>query len=304
MLTVQPGNSHLRILQMRQLTPEGQKIINDIARRYNFSPDAVFSMLQSVINGNGSMAQFNHPEFGGSGQWMRGGMIMLGDMFNNSLKNSVGGLCQELANLIANQPGLVQSGSFQSQHQGTQEQNKYGGSYSDTGGQQQQNSSGPVGPVSLFVPPPPGSSGNWWPAGLQFPTSTGSQNNVRYAYFASIRRLAIEVNGHVTLYDTLDHQIGGFSQQQSVGGSITFGSQYGLVDVSTLPIISIDNVPVPSKDQSQPASSFQASFVNAQAANKEADTFAAIEKLANLKDKGILTDAEYNAKKAELLARL
>jgi hypothetical protein len=127
---------------------------------------------------------------------------------------------------------------------------------------------------------------------------------VRYAYFASIRRLAIEVNGHVTLYDTLDHQIGGFSQQQSVGGSITFGSQYGLVDVSRLPIISIDNVPVPSKDQSQPASSFQASSVNAQAANKEADIFAAIEKLANLKDKGILTDAEYNAKKAELLARL
>mgnify|MGYP002401841547 CR=1 FL=1 len=30
----------------------------------------------------------------------------------------------------------------------------------------------------------------------------------------------------------------------------------------------------------------------------------AIEKLANLKDKGILTDAEYRAKKEELLARL
>ncbi len=283
---------------MKQLTTEGQQIIDNIAQRYNFSPDAVFSMLQSVINGNGSMAQFNHPEFGGSGQWMRGGMIMLGDMFNNGLKNSVGGLCQELSNLIASQPGLIQSGSFQSQHQGTQQQSNYGGN------QQQQNSTGPVGPVSLFVPPPDGSSGNWWPAGLQFPTSTGSQNNMRYAYFATIRRLAIEANGHVTLYDTLDHQIGGFSQQQSVGSSITFTSQYGLVDVKTLPVISIDNVPVQKQDQSQPVPSFQPRPDNTQFTNQEADIFTAIEKLANLKDKGILTDAEYSAKKAELLARL
>jgi hypothetical protein len=231
---------------------------------------------------------------------MRGGMIMLGDMFNNGLKNSVGGLCQELSNLIANQPGLIQSGSFQSQNQGTQQQSNFGGN------QQQQNGSGPTGAVSLFVPPPAGSSGNWWPAGLQFPSSTGSQNNVRYAYFATIRRLAIEVNGHVTLYDTLDHQIGGFSQQQSIGGSITFTSQYGLVDVNTLPIISIDNVPVQTPVQSQPAPNYiQNNPVNnTQDANQEADIFGALEKLAHLKDKGVLSDAEYSAKKAELLARL
>lgn len=285
---------------MRQLTPEGQQIINNIAQRYNFSPDAVFSMLQSVINGNGSMAQFNHREFGGSGQWMKGGMIMLGDMFNNSLKYSVGGLCQELSNLVANQPNLIQTGSFQSQNQGTQQQENYANT-----GSQQQNNVGPSGAVSLFVPPPAGSSGNWWPAGLQFPNSTGAQNNVRYAYFATIRRLAIEANGHVTLYDTLDHQIGGFSQQQSVGGSITFTSQYGLVDVKSLPIISVDNEPVPTPAQSQPASnSFQPVPVNTQRTNQEADIFGAIEKLANLKDKGILTDDEYSAKKAELLSRL
>jgi hypothetical protein len=38
--------------------------------------------------------------------------------------------------------------------------------------------------------------------------------------------------------------------------------------------------------------------------NQEADIFGALEKLANLKDKGILTDSEYSTKKAELLARL
>jgi len=221
---------------------------------------------------------------------------MLGDMFNNGLKNSVGNLCQELANLIANQPDLIQSGSFQSQSQGSQQQSNYSGNQN-----QQQNNSSATSAVSLFVPPPAGSSGNWWPAGLQFPNSTGAQNNVRYAYFATIRRLAIEVNGHVTLYDTLDHQIGGFSQQQSVGGSITFTSQYGLVDVSTLPIISIDNVPFQTPIQ---PTTLQTSPINTGAVNQEADIFAAIEKLAALKDKGILTDTEYSTKKAELLARL
>lgn len=279
---------------MRQLTPEGRQLINNLAQRYNFSPDAVFSLLQSVINGNGSMAQFSHPEFGGSGQWMKGGMIMLGDMFNNGLKNSVGSLCQELSNLIANQPNLIQGGSFQSQNQGAQQQSHHGNP------QQQNNSS----PVSLFVPPPAGSSGNWWPAGLQFPTSTGSQNNARYAYFATIRRLAIEANGHVTLYDTLDHRIGGFSQQQSTGGSITFTSQYGVVDVNALPIISVDNAPVQTPPSSQPTPAFQQNSVNARDANQEADIFGAIEKLAGLKDKGMVTEAEYSAKKAELLARL
>lgn len=280
---------------MSQLTPEGWQTINNLAQRYNFSFDAVFSLLQSVINGNGSMAQFSHPEFGGSGQWMRGGMIMLGDMFNNNLKNSVSSLCQELADLVASQPNLLQTGSFQSQTQGNQQQNNF------SGVQSQQNSTGNAGSVSLFVPPPPGSSGNWWPAGLQFPNSTGSQNNVRYAYFATIRRLAIEVNGHVTLYDTLDHQIGGFSQQQSVGGSITFTSQYGLVDVNNLPVISIDNNPV--QPQSAPVYTNN-EVVNTQPINLEGDIFATLEKLADLKSKGIVTENEYNAKKAELLSRL
>lgn len=284
---------------MRQLTPEGQQIINNLAQRYNFSQDAVFSMLQSVINGNGSMAQFNHPEFGGSGQWMRGGMIMLGDMFNNNLKNSVSGLCQELSSLIANQSDIIQSGSFQSQNQGSQQQNSFGNAQPD-------NTSGSSGgPTSLFFPPPAGSSGNWWPAGLQFPNSTGAQNNVRYAYFANIRRLAIEANGHVTLYDTLDHQISGFSQQQSSGSSFTFTSQYGVVDVNSLPVISVDNVPVnPSPQTEQTPEYNEAPSVGSPPLSQEADIFRALEKLATLKDKGILTPEEYSAKKAELLGRL
>jgi hypothetical protein len=54
----------------------------------------------------------------------------------------------------------------------------------------------------------------------------------------------------------------------------------------------------------QPDSYSQPNPVNTQIASQEADVFVAIEKLANLKDKGILTDAEFGAKKAELLDRL
>ena len=46
---------------MRQLSPAGQQAVNDIAQRHGFSTQAVESMLESVINGNGSMAHFSHP---------------------------------------------------------------------------------------------------------------------------------------------------------------------------------------------------------------------------------------------------
>ena len=281
---------------MRQLSAAGQRAIKDLAQRHGFSSDAVASMLESVVNGNGAMAQFSHPEFGGSGQWMRGGMIMVSDMFNNYLKGRIDGLCNELSGLVANEADIISNGSFQSQSQGGQRQGAYGG------GQQQQSGSGPVGRVSLFVPPPAGSSGHWWPADLGRPTSTGAQNDVRYAYFAQTRRLAIEVNGRVTVYDTLDHRISGFSQQQSSGASFTFSSQHGLVDVASLPVLSVDGVPrhAPVSTPSPvPQSSVDVSSVGGQA-----DVLATIEKLAELRGKGILSEEEFATKKAELLARL
>ena len=47
---------------MRQLSPEGQQEVNDLARRHGFGPDAVASMLDAMMSGNGGMAQFNHPD--------------------------------------------------------------------------------------------------------------------------------------------------------------------------------------------------------------------------------------------------
>jgi len=278
---------------MTHLSPDGQRIVNDLANRHGFSVDAVTHMMFAVLNGNGSMAQFNHGEFAGSGQWMRGGMIMLGDMFNGYLKGRVDALCSELSNILANQPGLLQTGSFQSQSQG-------GGSH------QHQTSGGIRGGSSLFVPDP---EDNWWPGDLGTPSAIGNQNNVRYAYFANARRLAVKTGGEVWVYDTLDHQIGGFSQQQGLGGSITFSSQYGTVDLSRLPVTARNGQTVLQPTPPPPPTNFQASFATPAptggvAFTNSADVIAALEKLGDLKSKGILTEAEFTAKKAELLSRL
>ncbi len=308
---------------MRQLSAAGQQVINDIAQRHGFSTDGTISMLDSVINGNGSMAQFSHPDFSGSGQWMRGGMTMVSDMFNNQLKNRVNSLCAELSNLVANQPDLVRSGSFQSQSQnGGQNHTQQQASHSGQGNTQQQGQGG-FGPASLFVPPAPGTSGDWWPADLRWPNSTGAQNNVRYAYFAQAHRLVIDLGGTVTVYDTLDHQIGGFSQQQSVGGTLSFSSQYGLMDVSQLPVISSNGQPprplggalpaqpapaqAPAQNQAPAQEMAAAPMLSGHSGTtgaRDQDIFSSIERLADLKAKGILSDDEFAAKKAELLSRL
>jgi hypothetical protein len=272
---------------MSQLTSEGRRTVDDLAQRYGFSSDAVTHMMFAVLNGNGTMAQFNHPEFAGSGQWMQGGMMMLGDMFNHALKGRIDGLCQEISGILANQPGLLRSGSFQSQSQG--------GS-----GQQSQSTGAPMGQQSsLFVPDP---QEHWWPRELGSPTSIGAQNNVRYAYFANARRLAVKTGDQVWVYDTLDHQIGGFSQQQGSGSSIIFTSQYGTVNLMALPVVSRDGQPLSS---AQPATAQPTPIPDSgTASGTESDIFAAIERLGELKDKGILTAEEFASKKTELLGRL
>src|ERR1700759_4414992 len=71
--------------------------IAEIAQRHGFSPDAARSVAEALRRGNFTTAQFNHPELGGMGQWVAGGMLMIGDMFNNDLKARVGALCRDLA---------------------------------------------------------------------------------------------------------------------------------------------------------------------------------------------------------------
>ena len=190
-------------MQTQSQTAAHRQALEDIGRRHGFGLGAVEAMLDAVRRGNGTMAQFSHPEFSGSGQWMRGGMTMVSDMFNNGLKSRVAALCDDLAAWASNNPPPPPPPSSP------------GGGYAPWGG-----------------------SGNWWPAELSNPSSSGSQNNQRYAYFPAQRRLVVDQGGEVSVYDTQGHQIGGVSQQQSGSGSMKFQSQYGSVDTLDLPLVS------------------------------------------------------------------
>ena len=63
----------------------------------------------------------------------------------------------------------------------------------------------------------------------------------------------------MTVYDTLDHQIGGVSQQQSGDASFTFVSQRGLVRLADLPVVSaLTGTPAPLAAVSTPRTRRQA----------------------------------------------
>ena len=152
--------------------------------------------------------------------------------------------------------------------------------------------------------------GAQWPAELGSPSSSGAQNDMSYAYFPATRRLAIRIGGDLRIYDTGDHAIGGVSQQQSGDQSLTFTSQYGVVRVADLPLVSPvaqNNAAGPFAAQQpqaapQPVAPQPVAPTSAPAASD--DIFALIERLATLREKNILTDEEFAAKKTELLSRL
>lgn len=111
--------------------------------------------------------------------------------------------------------------------------------------------------------------------------------------------------------DPHEHQISGVSQQQSAGGSLTFTSQYGLVNVADLRVIARYGQPAPESEPVATQSDVdRATTASAQesapqgAPSREADILATIERLAELKEKGALTEEEFAAKKSELLSRL
>ncbi len=280
---------------MRKLSPQGEQAVADMAGRYGVSFDAIATMLNAVANGGGTMAQFSHPEFGGSGQWMQGGMTMVGDMFNHGLKAQVDNVCYELSDLLANSqpfapvpvrqaPANQQNRSFQSQSQGN------GSSFYMTQG------------------------GAWWPEELGQPSATGSQNDMQYAYFPNMRRLALNAYGSVGVYDTLDHNIGGFGQQQSGDASITFSSQYGIVSLNSLP--RVDNVkgnqpestpmPAPAEPFAQNNAPIPQTPApeTVQVAPLEGDVFALLERLAKLRDANVISVEDFESKKKDLLARI
>ncbi|KQT11947.1 hypothetical protein ASG40_08140 [Methylobacterium sp. Leaf399] len=250
-----------------------------LADRHGVGLDAVRHLAQALEAGHGAMAQFNHPDLGGFGQWSTGGMIMIGQMFDTALKARVAALCDELSRSL---PALGRTGA---------------------------------------------AAGQWWPANLGRPSTSGAQNGLRYAYFPESRRLAVESDGALSLYDTGIHDISGVSLSQGGGTRLRFSGRGGPVELDQL--TRLDGQAPPRPPESRPPESrppesrppeprpFYPDPVVPMAPAPEAppepapapetaggDVLATLEKLAALHAKGVLTEAEFSSKKAELLARL
>ena len=170
-----------------------------LAIEHGVSAGAIATLADALSRSQGRAAQFSHPELGGMGQWMAGGMLMIGDMFNHELKAKVDRICHAVAAAIAK--ALPASDRTEGQS------------------------------VAVSI--------GWWPATFGTPASTGAQNAMRYAFFPATKRLAIDDNGAVSFYDTGEHYLTGASQQQSSTQSLTFSTADGRpVSLSTLKRIS------------------------------------------------------------------
>lgn len=186
--------------------PETADQIRSLAQRHNLSEASVRNLVDGLLSTGGAQVQFNVPEFGGFGQWMPG-MVMAGSLFDTALKARVEAVCADIAQ-------RVRSGELRP--------TAPSGSAQGAG-------------ASISWSP----TANWWPGDLGIPSTSGAQNNMRYAWFPQSRRLAVDLGGSVWVYDTGDHQIGGVSQQQSGQGmTLTFTSQHGVINLASLPVVS------------------------------------------------------------------
>lgn len=270
---------------MPDLSPDARQLLADVAQRHGVSLEAALTVSHALAAGGGRMAQFHHPELGGTGQWSQGGMVMVGDMFNQGLKHRVDALCTELASqlpkLAAGRAAEPSQGQIQFQGSAGRPDAAFGSS-----------------------------AGAWWPADLGTPASSGAQNDLRYAYFPAVRRLAIQQNGRLELYDTGEHRISGVSQQRQGSGAQapTFTSDKGHVRLADLEAVT--GAQPHSEPQraamgtAAPAAQAEPTHDAGSSSPAAGDPIAILERLAGLRQKGILTDAEFEAKKAELLARL
>ncbi len=248
--------------------------VDALAHRTGFSPEAVEAMRRSVARGGGRMAQFDHRDFGGTGQWMRGGMVMIGDPSNHDLKRRIDALCDALSASLADESG----------HDAA------------TGSSWQSQTMGSAGLAHALEQP------TWYPASLGAPDTSGAQNDLRYAWFAPKRRLAVDRRGVVTLYDTGDHRIAGVSQQQGLAQKLTFASQLGDIDLDLLPVVEDGGPNERRGDDREVGEPIASRPPTADAAS--IDPFVAIEKLADLHARGILDADEFATKKSELLKRI
>jgi hypothetical protein len=176
-----------------------EQLIERMADKHSVSPAAVQVVVGALRSGGGRMAQFSHADFGGLSQWSPG-MSMVGDMFNTQLKAKLDALCTDIvAHLNSSEAAQAPRDAEDEVSYRSSESSRY-----------------------------------WWPSGLGRPGAVGAQNDIRYAVFPETRRLVIDDQGAISVYDTGSHRIFGVAQAQGRDRTLSFTSQDGLVKVADL----------------------------------------------------------------------
>lgn len=245
-----------------------------IAQRHGFTEGAAQAALDALRHGHGRMAQFSHPEFGGMGQWSPG-MTMIGAMFDSGLKGRVEALFAELAR---GADSRAEAPSHPSEPETGEARSR-----------------------------------DWWPADLGHASSTGSQNDMRYALFPDKRRLAVRDGGRVTIYNTGEHRISGFGQQQGGTQTLSLSGGSGSISLDDLERVDSDaaeedrkpaQAPSRPQEQQAPRDASPATSSPGTSSSARDDALGTLERLADLHRRGVVSDSEFAAKKADLLSRI
>jgi len=287
---------------MTDLTDDGRHAIARIAARHSLSTDTVEAMARAMARGGGTMAQFNIPELGGGGQWMMGGMTMVGDMFNTGLQNTVVNLCRDLSDAMKDVPffrtAQASGGGWPAEL----------GNPAVSGGQNAMRYA--YFPQSRRVAVDPGNgrpvqmldSGEHAISGFSQQQSNGSDPASGLSFssqFGQFSLMSLPEAGAAST-DAAGHGEAGdeptASSTPTQGNGGTQGS--GQAQRNDPPRPEARPHPVPPADAT-PASQPPKTIV------ADVDTIlSTIERLAKLREAGALTDEEYATKKTELLARL
>lgn len=93
----------------------------------------------------------------------------------------------------------------------------------------------PLKPMEPMQEMPPLANGvTWWPEEFGTPSTAGSQNDLRYAFFPQKRRLVIERHRELAIYDSGGHDIDGVSQSDGHERVLSFTSSGRDVALDTL----------------------------------------------------------------------
>ena len=239
-------------------------------------------MLFAVHAGGGTMAQFSIPELGGSGQWMRGGMTMVGDMFDNALKARVDALCGELAQLLTTTTVFPASATGAA-----------AGSPRPTGGRQSSACRARPAPRTMRATPSSPARGGW-PS-----RSTASQ---RFSTPGSTASVACSNSRAADTVRWVSPASSAPSRCPRCPSSAS--SRWPRLRSPRPPRSTrVSTSPRRRRNRHQRHQHRHPSGPHG-GSGDPATIVAAIESLAGLHQRGILSDDEFAAKKAELLARL